>query len=156
MLIRRILSWTAVLLWMLLIFKMSSQPAEQSNELSTGITYNITQYISNIFPDTDFDIYTFNHIIRKSAHFFTYFVLGVLTVNALSIKNFLRFKNSLIALLICSLYAISDEVHQLYVPGRGGQVRDVLIDTAGSITGIAFYILFLKRSRKYPNKLEEP
>ena len=38
--------------------------------------------------------------------------------------------------MFCSLYAISDEVHQLFVPGRGAQVKDVFIDIAGAAVGI--------------------
>ena len=41
-------------------------------------------------------------------------------------------------------YAISDEVHQLFVPGRAGQVRDVLIDSAGSLLGIIIIMSFEK------------
>lgn len=52
--------------------------------------------------------------------------------------------------MICILYAISDEVHQLFVPGRGGQVRDVIIDSAGAIAGILGYNgLSRIRSKKY-------
>lgn len=46
------------------------------------------------------------------------------------------------ALLICVLYAISDEVHQKFIPGRSGEVRDVIIDTAGASVGISVYLLF--------------
>ena len=42
----------------------------------------------------------------------------------------------LLAFLICGLYAISDEIHQLYVQGRSGQVSDVLIDSSGALVGI--------------------
>lgn len=47
------------------------------------------------------------------------------------------FKAFTLALGICILYAISDEFHQLFVPGRGGQIRDVLIDSTGAIVGVA-------------------
>ena len=43
------------------------------------------------------------------------------------------------------LYAISDEVHQLFVPGRGGQVKDIVIDSAGAIVGISGFNGFIKR-----------
>lgn len=49
-----------------------------------------------------------------------------------------------IALAICISYAISDEVHQLYVPGRSGEVRDVIIDTAGASLGILSYVAIRK------------
>lgn len=49
-----------------------------------------------------------------------------------------------IALLICIPDAISDEVHQLFIPGRAGQVRDVIIDSAGAVVGISRSLVFEK------------
>ena len=48
-----------------------------------------------------------------------------------------------IAIAICVLYAISDEVHQLFVLGRCGQVRDVILDGFGSMVGIGIYNMFI-------------
>ena len=44
-----------------------------------------------------------------------------------------------LALVICVLFAMLDEFHQLFVPGRGAQVKDVIIDTTGAIVGIGVY-----------------
>ena len=44
-----------------------------------------------------------------------------------------------LSLLVCVLYAISDELHQLFVSGRGAQVKDVLIDSAGATVGVCLY-----------------
>ena len=49
-------------------------------------------------------------------------------------------KKIAIALVVCILFAISDEFHQLFVPGRGAQVKDVLIDTAGAIVGMCIVV----------------
>jgi VanZ family protein len=46
------------------------------------------------------------------------------------------------ALLICILYAASDEIHQIFVPGKGAHVKDVFIDSAESIVGILAYMVF--------------
>ena len=61
-------------------------------------------------------------------------------------------KKPQLAFLICVLYAISDEIHQLFVPGRAGQVRDVLIDSSGSFLGIFLVMLFVRFLRKIRNK----
>lgn len=74
--------------------------------------------------------------IRKTAHFSVYLLLGVLVMNALRRSGVIGLKAVALAIGICVLYAVSDEVHQLFVPGRGGQARDVLIDSAGAILGI--------------------
>ena len=49
-----------------------------------------------------------------------------------------------LALIVCVLYAISDEVHQMFVPGRGPGIKDVLIDSAGATVGIGVYMFVVK------------
>lgn len=134
--INMLISWIAVFLWMILIFNLSSQVAEQSNHLSTGITEVIVKTVKKVIPNANFDIS--NHIVRKNAHFFTYLILGMLVVNALRRSEVIGYKS--IALLICFLYAISDELHQFYVPGRGPGMKDVFIDSAGATVGILVYL----------------
>ncbi|WP_246637732.1 VanZ family protein [Crassaminicella profunda] len=68
---------------MLLIFNLSSQAAEQSNQLSTDITKVIVKTVEKVHLKVSFDIKNFNHIIRKNAHFFAYLVLGLLVMNAM-------------------------------------------------------------------------
>ncbi|NMA62964.1 MAG: VanZ family protein [Syntrophomonadaceae bacterium] len=143
---KRILSWIVVLLWMLLIFHLSSQAAEDSNQLSTGITRVVVQTVERFLPDTDIDIGSVNHIVRKNAHFAAYLVLGVLVMNALRRSEVYGFRALAIALGICVVYAISDEVHQLFVPGRGAQVKDVIIDSLGAMVGAG--LVLLKQSYK--------
>ncbi|NLM05265.1 MAG: VanZ family protein [Clostridiales bacterium] len=74
---RKVISWLLVILWMVLIFYLSQQPATESNSLSTGITERIVAIIERLTSDIDFDVSNFNHIIRKNAHFFAYLILGV-------------------------------------------------------------------------------
>ncbi|ABO51521.1 VanZ family protein [Desulforamulus reducens MI-1] len=135
----KFLSWAAVLLWMALIFNLSSQVAEQSNQLSTGIKEVIVKTVEKVAPKAEFDIDDFNHILRKNAHFFAYLVLGILVLNALKTCGVTGYPSIALALGICILYAMSDEVHQLFVPGRGGQVKDVIIDSAGASVGVGVY-----------------
>ena len=42
-------------------------------------------------------------------------------------------------MLVCILYAVFDELHQIFVPGRGVELRDVLTDSAGAVTGVFLY-----------------
>jgi len=111
----------ADLLWMVLIFNLSSQPANQSNKLSEGVTKVIVDTVDTVervATSTDFDLSRGNHIVRKNAHFFAYFVLALLVMNAVRRTDGNDIK---LALLICVLYAISDETHQIFVPGRSAQ-----------------------------------
>ena len=137
---KKTISWFMVILWMALIFNFSHQPRENSNKLSTNITETIIEAIENITPNKNINIRSFNHILRKNAHFFIYLVLGILVTNALVHSGINKSKVIILAVIICLSYAISDEIHQLFVPGRGGQVKDVIIDSAGATVGIGLYI----------------
>lgn len=141
---RKVVSWLLVILWMGVIFYLSHQPAAESSSLSTGITERILAVIESIASSVELDVEKFNHIVRKGAHFFSYLILGILVTNALKNNGMNTFKLFLISLVICMAYAISDECHQLFVPGRAGQVKDVMIDSAGAITGISGYIALVK------------
>jgi VanZ family protein len=125
--------------WMALIFYLSSQPASQSNEFSNQVTEVIVETIEKVAPEiaSNWDLKELNHFIRKNAHFFSYFVLGVLVMNALYQKGYRKF---VLSLTICVLYSISDEIHQTFVPGRGGNIIDVIIDSSGSLIGIGLYL----------------
>lgn len=122
-----------MLLWMLLIFIMSSFDATDSSNQSNFIV-NIISNILNIENARLLSL-----IIRKLAHFTEYLILGFLTINMLN-KNDIS-KKYLLSILICIIYATSDELHQSFVPGRSCQLVDVTIDFIGALTGIFIYKL---------------
>lgn len=137
----KLMSWVAVFLGMLLIFNLSSQVAEQSNQLSRGLTEFIVKAVEKIIPGAGLDEGNINHALRKSAHFFAYLLLGVLAINALRRSGMHGLRCVILALGICVLYAVTDEVHQLFIPGRGGQLQDVIIDSIGAGAGIGLWAL---------------
>lgn len=137
------ISWLAVLVWMALIFRLSSQVGVESAGLSTGITQTIISILEKIVPGAG-QIIT-DHLIRKSAHFIAYLILGVLVINA---TRWSGIKGIKIALLICVLYASSDEVHQIFVPDRGPAIKDVFIDGTGSLVGVLLYSKFYQLKEK--------
>ena len=152
----KVFSWAVVILWMILIFNLSSQIAEDSNRLSTGVAGVIVKTIEMIAPKADIDPGRINHLVRKNAHFFAYFVLGLLTLATVNSNVGRGIKSILLSFGICLLFAISDEVHQLFIPGRGGQVRDVIIDGSGAAIGLGIYLLFrrlFKGKRKRSDKI---
>lgn len=150
---RPVLYWILVIIWMIMIFYLSHQPAGQSNGLSTGITEKIIDMFKLIIPNVSIDLASFNHIIRKNAHFFVYLVLGILVVNGLNTSGVSGFRLVGLALFICVIYAMSDEIHQLYIQGRSGQVKDVIIDSTGALVGIEIYwgikVTYRRWKRKY-------
>ncbi|MCM8901808.1 VanZ family protein [Caldicoprobacter algeriensis] len=139
--ISTLVSWILVFAWMAVIFLFSAQPAHESDGLSKSVTLFIIQVVKRVMPSAEltFDVAMLNHLIRKVAHFAIYLVLGVLTVNALSISGVPTFKAVVWALVICIVYAATDEIHQMFVTGRGAQVKDVLIDSAGAVVGVGVH-----------------
>ena len=140
---KKLIKLTFIILWMAMIFFFSNQKADDSSKLSDGIIVKV----ANIFVDKDLStnkkeaiLEKYTTIVRKIAHFGIYLILGILVINFLceyNIKHII-----LISMLICLLYSITDEVHQLFIEGRSGEVRDVLIDSAGSLVGIYSYYIF--------------
>lgn len=151
---KKIVLWILVISWSVMIFCFSSQNADMSDKTSIGLTANIIKMADRIFDirglETDEDVEEIasfiNGYIRKVAHFSIYCVLGILTIS-LANCYFNSKKSLLYALFYCLIYAISDEIHQLFVPGRAWMIMDVVIDFSGSILGnIIFY--FLKRKKQ--------
>ena len=70
--------------------------------------------------------------------FFIYFVLGILVMNAFLSFGIVK-KISIIAVIICILYAISDEVHQMFVSDRSGNINDMLLDSSASCFAIYLF-----------------
>jgi len=79
-------------------------------------------------------------LVRKTAHFAEYALLGFLTWRVVAAASALAPLHSAqhfrLALLFAALYAASDETHQIFVPGREASVRDVLLDTCGAGFGL--------------------
>ncbi|MEH7377018.1 VanZ family protein [Neobacillus drentensis] len=147
-----IFPWLIVVLWMLLIFNFSAQPAQNSDKLSLGVTEKVVETVEKVTPETEFNLESLNHIVRKNAHFFIYLALAIWVQIALRINRVIGIKRPLIVFGICVLFAISDEFHQLFVAGRGAQVKDVFIDSAGAIVGIVIYGIVNRFSLKKRKK----
>lgn len=149
-----IISWTAVLLWMLLVFSLSAQPAVQSSGFSRNVTKVIVEIVGKIIPldiesSTITDLVTkYENTVRKFAHGGVYFVLGILVMNAVLRSSVRGFNALAFTFAICVLYAVSDEVHQLFVLGRSGQIKDILIDSTGAVIGIALYEMTSRIKKK--------
>lgn len=132
---------------MALIFYLSSQNAEISSETSGSVIESVAGIFYPGFLDMSaaeqYEIVgAFQFIVRKTAHFSLYAVLGVLSfLSVISYRNLkYRFRISISA-GICLLYASSDEFHQLFVSGRSAEIRDVCIDFCGSLIAITVLAL---------------
>ncbi len=130
---KKIVSWAAVLLCMAVIFILSAQKGEESQELS-----DILIVIFGIELSSDF--------VRTCAHFLEYAGLSVLVYNAL--WQTFGYARPFLAVVISSVYAVTDEVHQLFVEGRACQITDIIVDSIGAAAGIAVLTALIFVGRK--------
>ena len=210
---RRIYDWLPVIAWMIVIFMLSAQPADQSIILSGSVTRFLANGLNQLaafiehftraqgtvvflagilvlihlletqkdepelfgikkrwiiggtaiflvlaislflfvdfVQDTSFSYA--GRLIRKSAHFIAYLILGFLVSHAMQneISNASSWKRWGVSLLLCVVYAISDEFHQIFVPGRGPLVKDVFIDGSGAALGIILYVVAKQLWRRW-------
>jgi len=129
------------LLWMVVIFMLSHQSAS----ISSGQSGVFVEQLRHIAPSIDQQLLTF--LVRKGAHIFAYFVLGILTFNALWRVDLSKFKLNYpvgLSIIVCALYAVSDEFHQLFVSGRSGEIRDIIIDSCAATVGVFIISIFCK------------
>ncbi len=153
----RILSLCLLVACCVTIFCFSSQNSQTSSDTSGGIT---KVAISIVYPNfselpkeqQEIIIHNITFVIRKTAHFSIFLLLGVFSYMTIVSYNYPRKPYKLaFSSVFCLLYAISDEVHQMFVPGRSGEVRDVCIDFLGALCGIFLcfalfnHLKFLKR-----------
>ena len=89
-----------------------------------------------------------NYLIRKCAHFLAYLVLGIIVLFAMRRIGLMGKQGVVFTLLLCICYAITDELHQAFVPGRTPKLLDVLIDSSGASIGIGIYVLFVENRWK--------
>lgn len=118
----------ALLFWCGFIYYFSSEPLSISSLRGSSLV----QLIKNLFPNDSYLLIAF--LIRKLAHFSEYLILAVLTYFVL--KDYQLKRKALCIILFCVLYAISDEIHQYFVPGRVMSFIDVLIDSLGALTAV--------------------
>ena len=129
------IAWVPAILWMGCIFFLSHQLAQASSSLSGGVMDWIISFIPST---TSIHMDVLHIIIRKGAHFGAYFILAVFVIFALK-QQVRNVRSYGIAFIICFLFAASDEFHQLFIPGRSGEIKDVLLDSSGSLLGLVGY-----------------
>lgn len=138
------LSAVILLAVLTIIFVLSAQNGQDSSSTSGWVVELMTAFFGTI-PE--------ENTIRILAHFCEFAGLGFLFANFIfSLKNKPK---PILSFSLSSLYALTDEIHQYFVPGRACQLTDWLVDTCGAVLGVAvFYILF-GIIQKHTNKNKE-
>lgn len=150
---RKVWSALPMLLFMGVIFSFSAKTAAESSQSSNAIVEVLMNehLLGGVVKNPDKTRETLSFLVRKAAHMAEFGVLAALALYWLSSFLLPYKKHCVLAVLIAACYAASDEFHQRFVPGRSGELRDVMIDTAGAVLGILFLslvrYLVLKRVR---------
>ena len=130
------------IIWMGVIFMFSAQVSDESKSSSNKVTSAVVNTVISIKKENISEekrqkiIEDKTFIVRKTAHFTEYFILGLILILYLQTKEKLTTKYIILAIIFCVLYATSDEIHQLFVDGRSCKIMDILIDTCGSSLAI--------------------
>lgn len=146
----RAILWLITLSLLLMMFGFSAQEGVQSGSIS-GKARPITDSLAQrqgltgqaywkLYAQVDF-------AVRKTAHFLEYTLLGMLLTLLL---DSYRARWHWLSWAGCTLYAATDEIHQLFVAGRTGKWQDVLLDSSGALAGLllAMFMLWLIRRRR--------
>lgn len=148
--LKRLILYSCAITYMVAIFYFSSQNQVASTELSDKVVkpvMNVVEQTQIVGRKLDiFDYFNFSERIRDVMHFFEYAVLGILTW--LSVETFNTGRKKFVTIIFCVLYACSDEIHQIFVPGRGASIYDVIIDACGSLIGLGICLLIRKYKRE--------
>ncbi len=111
----------------------ATAPVKKAQKTSLKVTSNVVTEVPKPKPNYG----KWNTLVRKQAHFFLFFVLGILvsTTMIINYKMSLTLK-ALVSFGICFIRALLDEFHQTFVPGRGAEWQDVMIDSFGALSAI--------------------
>lgn len=147
-----------LVLWMAVIFFFSAQNGTQSSGVSYSVGYGIAENRNRLLQKEESreeltrQVEAMQFVIRKGAHMSEYALLAVLF--SLHLRTYEKRSGRfwLWAWVFSTLFAVTDELHQWFVPGRDGRFQDVCIDSMGSLIGILLFVLccryFAKRKQK--------
>lgn len=146
----RNLAGVLAIVWMCVIFAFSAQTKEESSAVSETFSYRVVSS-TNFFFHLDMDDARVREVaeaiegfVRKVAHMTEYGILSVLLYIWIGQwpMSFLRRWGT--AFGAATVYAATDEIHQLFVAGRSGRFTDVCIDGLGAGLGIFVFILLVR------------
>jgi len=135
-----------VIVWMIIIFMFSARNADVSSQDSSRVGILAGRIFFRDFNDWDLQeqiafAQKIDHPVRKTAHATEYAILGMLLFGAVCQTGEQKRRTVVLSWGIGTLYAATDEIHQIFVPGRSGQITDVMIDSSGVAVGVLFLLL---------------
>lgn len=159
---QRIMAAVPMLLMMLAIFLFSAKTGTESDGTSMPIAKALLDIDQSLFGKMGKDSYDVslrvaNVLIRKAAHVTEYGILSILVSYYIWVRGHRGKQFFFLTQLISIGYAITDEIHQIFVPGRAGRITDVLIDSIGCILGALLFLLIyhLIKNRSLKKQLSD-
>jgi len=142
--------WLPSLLWMALIFSASNDAG--SAQHSSRLFEPLIRWLFPLMVQARVD--EIHYLFRKCAHLAEFALLAILVWRAIrhATPNRpppWRWSQAALALLFVALYAASDEFHQMFIPGRCGQVSDVFVDASGGAIGLGLLWLVGKLRKRW-------
>lgn len=143
-----------------MIFALSADRGEESSNISRTVTAWFWHMYYSLFggegkgENVIVAVNSTEDIVRKIAHFMEYMAVGFLSYGIVAMWSVKLRKWFFIVFGQVVISGALDEWHQYFVPGRFASLKDVLIDTAGGLTGIAVILLpvmLTRRKRSHPN-----
>ena len=128
---KKIILIVLLIIWVITVFCFSNQQGETSGNTSGKVIKAILKIFAKDISEEQ--VQKLQLPIRKLAHFTIYATGGVLAIMLLNQYNIPLIQKMLYSQLIISIYAMLDEFHQSFIPGRTASIWDVLIDSCRSI-----------------------
>lgn len=138
---RKIIFAILLIIWMITIFAFSNQVSEESS----GTSGKTIRAILSFFPSfkqmeeikQEQLVEFLQPIARKLAHFTIYSLGGIIIALNINEYTLTEKKKVLLSCMAGFVYSVTDEIHQMFIPGRAGMVIDVVIDSVGVVLGVA-------------------
>lgn len=128
-------------MWFLLVGFLGHQQARSSDRLSKNMAEVAIVVVDVIHPEANYTIDGLNRDLRNFAHVGVYMIMAFLLANVLSLRKIGTFKAFVLALIVTIILGILDEIRQIYVPGRGYEIKDIILDSYGSLIGSSLFLL---------------
>ena len=152
----KIIGIILILIWMITVFIFSNEKETESKVTSRKVTVAIVQAISGQDISDDEELLKdVDKVVRKLAHYTLYTIGGMLIISFIYTLEKSKKEKILYSIAFGICFVITDEVHQLFVPGRTGRLLDVGIDTLGIITGVLIFLIIKEMIGAVKTKIQE-
>jgi VanZ family protein len=134
--------WLPLILWLCFTFWMSTRSFSSENMFSA-----VRAVLQSLLPSLSArEVISIYAVTRKAAHFFEYFVLGLLLFRAFHVPGAgWKWRWCLFVVLGVMIWAVGDEFHQSFVATRTSSITDAGIDAAGGILSQIVSALWIVR-----------